>query len=131
MILTVHRIDTPGVINNVVELFHGNGNLVEGFNTFLPPGYRIEVIQPSEPTKTSANIHSNATDRLDGLAVSAVFMSSTISQDETGGKSQKILQTLESFFQVLEMMKQPSLRGDMGVLPTDQVGSLDTIPEVL
>jgi len=37
------RIDTPGVIQRVESLFRGNPFLIEGFNTFLPPGYCIEV----------------------------------------------------------------------------------------
>ncbi|KZT74953.1 hypothetical protein DAEQUDRAFT_720143 [Daedalea quercina L-15889] len=36
-------IDTPGVIDRVSMLFHDNPYLIQGFNTFLPPGYRIEV----------------------------------------------------------------------------------------
>ncbi|KAF7793452.1 hypothetical protein EIP86_004564 [Pleurotus ostreatoroseus] len=36
-------IDTPGVIERVSMLFHGNPALIQGFNTFLPPGYRIEL----------------------------------------------------------------------------------------
>lgn len=36
-------IDTPGVIGRVSHLFAGNPELIQGFNTFLPPGYRIEV----------------------------------------------------------------------------------------
>jgi paired amphipathic helix protein Sin3a len=36
-------IDTPGVIARVSELFKGHDNLVLGFNTFLPPGYKIEM----------------------------------------------------------------------------------------
>ncbi|EMD41871.1 hypothetical protein CERSUDRAFT_42152 [Gelatoporia subvermispora B] len=36
-------IDTPGVIERVSMLFHGNPYLIQGFNTFLPPGYRIEL----------------------------------------------------------------------------------------
>lgn len=36
-------IDTPGVIERVSTLFQGNAFLIQGFNTFLPPGYRIEV----------------------------------------------------------------------------------------
>ncbi|KAI9714226.1 MAG: hypothetical protein M1812_006447 [Candelaria pacifica] len=35
-------IDTPGVIERVVTLFAGHPNLIQGFNTFLPPGYSIE-----------------------------------------------------------------------------------------
>ncbi|KAI5475528.1 paired amphipathic helix protein Sin3a [Pseudohyphozyma bogoriensis] len=35
-------IDTPGVIERVSSLFRGHPSLIQGFNTFLPPGYRIE-----------------------------------------------------------------------------------------
>ncbi|KAI9014417.1 hypothetical protein CLU79DRAFT_767523 [Phycomyces nitens] len=35
-------IDTPGVIERVSGLFKGHPSLISGFNTFLPPGYRIE-----------------------------------------------------------------------------------------
>ncbi|XP_077299211.1 SIN3 transcription regulator family member A [Arctopsyche grandis] len=36
-------IDTPGVIARVSNLFKGHPELIVGFNTFLPPGYKIEV----------------------------------------------------------------------------------------
>lgn len=36
-------IDTPGVITRVSHLFKGHPGLIIGFNTFLPPGYKIEV----------------------------------------------------------------------------------------
>jgi len=42
-------IDTPGVINRVSELFAGHPNLIQGFNTFLPPGYRIECGTAGDP----------------------------------------------------------------------------------
>ncbi|KAF8204474.1 hypothetical protein K438DRAFT_1905542 [Mycena galopus ATCC 62051] len=43
-------IDTPGVIQRVSSLFHGNRILIQGFNTFLPLGYRIDVSKnPAEP----------------------------------------------------------------------------------
>ncbi|KAJ9075828.1 hypothetical protein DSO57_1032009 [Entomophthora muscae] len=43
-------IDTPGVIQRVSELFRGYPTLVFGFNTFLPPGFRIELSSdPSDP----------------------------------------------------------------------------------
>ncbi|KIJ15185.1 hypothetical protein PAXINDRAFT_134088 [Paxillus involutus ATCC 200175] len=35
-------IDTPGVIKRVSHLFSGHLGLIQGFNTFLPAGYRIE-----------------------------------------------------------------------------------------
>ncbi|KAI8379519.1 uncharacterized protein BYT42DRAFT_329822 [Radiomyces spectabilis] len=43
-------IDTPGVIERVSTLFKGHPGLISGFNTFLPPGYRIECsTDPHEP----------------------------------------------------------------------------------
>ena len=40
-------IETPTVINRVVALFKGRLALIQGFNTFLPPGHRIECYAPS------------------------------------------------------------------------------------
>jgi histone deacetylase complex regulatory component SIN3 len=37
----VTSIDTPGVIARVSELFKGHRHLILGFNTFLPPGWKI------------------------------------------------------------------------------------------
>lgn len=42
-LLTFCSIDTPGVIQRVSRLFHGNPALIQGFNTFLPAGYRIDI----------------------------------------------------------------------------------------
>lgn len=42
MQLPLHSIDTPGVIDRVSTLFRGHPTLIQGFNTFLPAGYRIE-----------------------------------------------------------------------------------------
>ncbi|KAI8880277.1 hypothetical protein K501DRAFT_275772 [Backusella circina FSU 941] len=55
-------IDTPGVIKRVSTLFRGHPALIFGFNTFLPPGYRIEcstddhardIIRVTTPTGTT------------------------------------------------------------------------------
>jgi paired amphipathic helix protein Sin3a len=46
----MHRTDTPGVIERVSTLFHGNPGLIQGFNTFLPFGYRIDIsADPHDP----------------------------------------------------------------------------------
>lgn len=50
-------IDTPGVIQRVSTLFRGHPELIVGFNTFLPPGYKIEMhsneqVQVSMPSST-------------------------------------------------------------------------------
>ena len=42
-------IDTPGVIERVSTLFNGHPELIQGFNTFLPPGYRIECGTGDDP----------------------------------------------------------------------------------
>lgn len=47
--LTKNRIDTPGVIQRVSNLFTGHPALIQGFNTFLPPGYRIECGTDDNP----------------------------------------------------------------------------------
>ncbi|KAG1768758.1 hypothetical protein EV702DRAFT_1181913 [Suillus placidus] len=44
-------IDTPGVIKRVSHLFNGHPSLIQGFNTFLPVGYRIEC--SSDPQQSS------------------------------------------------------------------------------
>lgn len=47
------RIDTMGVISRVSELFDGHSELIVGFNTFLPPGYKIEM----NSTRDSINVY--------------------------------------------------------------------------
>ncbi|CAH1252012.1 SIN3A [Branchiostoma lanceolatum] len=47
-------IDTPGVINRVSNLFKGHPDLIVGFNTFLPPGYKIEVQQSDGQVSVSS-----------------------------------------------------------------------------
>ncbi|KAG1721864.1 uncharacterized protein EDB91DRAFT_1064220 [Suillus paluster] len=44
-------IDTPGVIKRVSHLFNGHPFLIQGFNTFLPVGYRIEC--SSDPQQSA------------------------------------------------------------------------------
>ncbi len=44
MLMSLGSIDTPGVIDRVSTLFAGNPGLIQGFNTFLPPGYKIECV---------------------------------------------------------------------------------------
>ncbi|XP_015788602.1 paired amphipathic helix protein Sin3b isoform X2 [Tetranychus urticae] len=59
-------IDTPGVIQRVSHLFQGHNELIVGFNTFLPPGYKIEMqsndqVNVSMPSSTSILIIHNST----------------------------------------------------------------------
>lgn len=56
-------IDTPGVISRVSSLFKGHPELIVGFNTFLPPGYKIEVhaSDPGTVSVTAPNGQSQIT----------------------------------------------------------------------
>ncbi|KAK3393589.1 hypothetical protein B0H63DRAFT_406819 [Podospora didyma] len=54
-------IDTPGVISRVSELFAGHPNLIQGFNTFLPPGYRIECGLENNPNSIRVTTPSGST----------------------------------------------------------------------
>ncbi len=49
-------ITTDGVINRVKVLFKGHSDLLQGFNMFLPPAYRIRVEAESPPTTAHAKI---------------------------------------------------------------------------
>ena len=50
-------IDTPGVIERVSTLFRGYPNLIQGFNTFLPQGYRIDCSKnPDETIKSTTHM---------------------------------------------------------------------------
>ncbi|KAK9462804.1 uncharacterized protein V1516DRAFT_671173 [Lipomyces oligophaga] len=60
-------IDTPGVIDRVSTLFSGHPNLIQGFNTFLPPGYRIECSNdPSDPNPIRVTTPMGTMTRPDG-----------------------------------------------------------------
>ncbi|OTF74332.1 hypothetical protein BLA29_006955, partial [Euroglyphus maynei] len=57
-------IDTPGVIQRVSNLFKGHPELIVGFNTFLPPGYKIEIhsndqVNVSMPNSTNVVLMPN------------------------------------------------------------------------
>ncbi|KAK9393848.1 paired amphipathic helix protein Sin3a [Crotalus adamanteus] len=57
-------IDTPGVISRVSQLFKGHPDLIMGFNTFLPPGYKIEVQTNDMPTVSNRSPRRSPSTRL-------------------------------------------------------------------
>ncbi|ORY80409.1 hypothetical protein BCR37DRAFT_369309 [Protomyces lactucae-debilis] len=60
-------IDTPGVIERVSTLFRGHPELVQGFNTFLPPGYRIECSSdPSDPNPIRVTTPQGTVNQVNG-----------------------------------------------------------------
>ncbi|KAF8746822.1 Histone deacetylase (HDAC) interacting, partial [Rhizoctonia solani] len=69
-------IDTPGVIDRVSSLFNGHTALIQGFNTFLPQGYRIDC----------------TVDQHDHNLITVTTPSGTTTQT-TGGPSRHVLST--------------------------------------
>ena len=75
-------IDTPGVIDRVSSLFAGHPELIQGFNTFLPPGYRIEcgtrddpnAIRVTTPMGTTVSQMPSVQNRVNGLVNGAPTM---------------------------------------------------------
>jgi paired amphipathic helix protein Sin3a len=69
-LIRIHpSIDTPGVIERVSSLFTGHPALIQGFNTFLPVGYRIEC---------------TTTPHGDGALITVTTPSGTTTQTTTG-----------------------------------------------
>ncbi|KAG0702743.1 hypothetical protein DFH29DRAFT_920208 [Suillus ampliporus] len=77
-------IDTPGVIERVSMLFHGNPYLIQGFNTFLPPGYRIEMsADPRDPNIITVTTPLGTTTQ----STSAFEQISRVTRDTVASKS--------------------------------------------
>ena len=78
-------IDTPGVIDRVSSLFAGHPELIQGFNTFLPPGYRIEcgtrddpnAIRVTTPMGTTVSQMPSVQNRVNGVANGASAVESS------------------------------------------------------
>ncbi|CCF52944.1 hypothetical protein NDA11_000980 [Ustilago hordei] len=85
-------IDTPGVIERVSTLFRGHPSLIQGFNTFLPPGYRIECsLDPSESNLITVTTPTGTTTQTPGgvgIAGAINRMSGTGSGPPPGPSSQ-------------------------------------------
>ncbi|KAI0646603.1 hypothetical protein C8Q79DRAFT_680002 [Trametes meyenii] len=69
-------IDTPGVIERVSNLFHGHPALIQGFNTFLPAGYRIETTAHPDPNYITVTTPAGTTTQ----ATNGVFNYSGINE---------------------------------------------------
>lgn len=75
-------IDTMGVISRVSELFDGHSELIVGFNTFLPPGYKIEM----NSTRDSINVYHDG-QRVPSLGTSLSLRSGTTAAQTPGSAS--------------------------------------------
>ncbi|KAJ2344215.1 Transcriptional regulatory protein sin3, partial [Coemansia sp. RSA 2618] len=81
-----HAIDTPGVIERVSRLFYGSPALIQGFNTFLPPGYRIECSDdPTEGVRVTTPSGSIIPDMHRRTSGAAVAQAANQAQSPQGG----------------------------------------------
>ncbi|KAG8689002.1 Transcriptional regulatory protein sin3 [Ceratobasidium sp. 423] len=72
-------IDIPSVIERVLALFNGHITLIQAFNTFLPPGHRIDcaverdynLITITTPSGTTTQSHRRSASRPDGEEIKA------------------------------------------------------------
>jgi hypothetical protein len=68
------NIDTPGVISRVSELFEGHTDLIVGFNTFLPPGYKIEVPEHGMPGQILVTVTDGSTLDAEGRPTGTTYV---------------------------------------------------------
>ncbi|BFZ55914.1 Transcriptional regulatory protein sin3 [Savitreella phatthalungensis] len=79
-------IDTPGVIERVSTLFRGHPTLVQGFNTFLPPGYRIECsMDPSDPNPIRVTTPQGTVSQVNGQNGGPTRFSAPVPNMPAGG----------------------------------------------
>ncbi|KAI9491761.1 hypothetical protein BDB00DRAFT_831346 [Zychaea mexicana] len=93
-------IDTPGVIERVSSLFRGHPSLISGFNTFLPPGYRIEcsvderarnIIKVTTPTGTTTTTDGEPLNLNSATSESRYYQPYTTHQQPPQPQQQPIL----------------------------------------
>lgn len=66
-------IDTPGVIERVSGLFKGYPTLIQGFNTFLPQGYRIDCSDnPDDPIRVTTPMGSTTLHHVTSAKVESI-----------------------------------------------------------
>ena len=83
-------LDTAGLVTRVSHLFGGRKDLILGFNSFLPPRYKIdcpETSQPLEETDSPAN--NNLPQRHDLSAPDESVICQTASQNQVSPNSSK------------------------------------------
>ncbi|KAJ7881553.1 paired amphipathic helix, partial [Mycena olivaceomarginata] len=106
-------IDTPGVVKRVSHLFNGHPSLLQGFNTFLPVGYRIECsenahhskyITVTTPTGTSMQTTNNGPGK--GPILWSTTEASTSNRPPSVEPKQHEGQTIEPAVQYVQKIKQ-------------------------
>jgi len=60
-------IDAPDTIDRISNLFIGHPSLIQGFNEFLPAGYRIECIQDRQDINVIVTIPTGTTATTSGM----------------------------------------------------------------
>ena len=93
-------IDTPGVIERVSHLFAGNPGLIQGFNTFLPPGYKIECGAGDDPNAIRVTTPM-------GTTVSTMPLARPLSNPRTHVVNGNVLPTERTFYDSTNRLTWP------------------------
>lgn len=113
-------IDTPGVIQRVSNLFRGHPELIVGFNTFLPPGYKIEMQANDQVNVSMPNMSGPA------IIISAPPASALSSAAQTGTGHTSTLATNIAASSTGSVHVQPNVIGTAPTPPTPLSGALAT-----
>ncbi|XP_075219291.1 paired amphipathic helix protein Sin3a-like isoform X2 [Lycorma delicatula] len=118
-------IDTPGVIKRVSTLFGEHPDLIVGFNTFLPPGYKIEVrsndsgfqVQVSMPSPSTST--TTMAPAVPPVHHTTVLPGATLALSSSGGTPTTV---------VVSSSTKPLIIGSTNVMGQNQPGPVPTAP---
>lgn len=103
-------LDTPGVIAKVSTLFRGHTDLIVGFNTFLPPGYRIEQMPHNNEIRITTLQGIQGTPATFTLAQHQQQHQQQIQQAQQIQQPQQIQQTQPQIQQQQQQIQAPQLQ---------------------
>lgn len=145
-------IDTPGVIQRVSNLFKGHPELIVGFNTFLPPGYKIEVQandqgvafqvsvsmpspsggniclqQPTSPHRGNQLIHNMPTSTIHQISERPIYQ---LGPQQPQSQTQTSSMSSQSNFAAISQQQQHTPQHQTGVGTSISVVSGNTVTQV-
>ncbi|KAM0302826.1 hypothetical protein ACHAO8_011542 [Botrytis cinerea] len=109
------RIDISRVLRQVARLFQSNPSLLQGFGAFLPPGITLDYLHQIETTHIpryegtesfKTLYYSQADLEAEDFLGVGIYISSTISQDQTSGEAGRLEKILEHFHSIVRPAKE-------------------------
>ena len=110
-------LDTPGVIDKVSALFRGHTDLIIGFNTFLPPGYRIEQMPHNNEIRITTLQGIQQTPSTFTLSQPPLPLTTPVQQPQQE-QQQHHAQQLQQSQQLQVLQQQPQQQQQTQIQPT-------------